>query len=152
MCAGPELLIASAVISAATSVAAGSAAKQAAEYETMQYREQAEMAKLEASNASLQRLEASERTRRANIAIASANGVLPNSSRSFLALQRHGEDVHLRDQALIKLGGRNRVNQLQGQANQSAGAGRVAYRSGFMKAGSTLIGGAYDYSELKDVE
>lgn len=152
MCTGAELLIASTVISAATSVAAGSASKQAAAYETQQYREQAEMAKLEASNASLQRLEESERVRRANIAIASANGVLPNSSRSFLAIQKHGEDVFLRDQALIKLGGRNRVSQLQGQANQTASAGRTAFRAGIMKAGTSLISGGMDYAELKDLE
>ena len=144
---GPELLIAAAVVSAATSVAAGSAAKQAAEFETQQYRDQAEFAKIEAKNASLQRLEQAEHLRRANIAIASGNGVLPYSSRSFLAIQKKAEDVHLRDQAFIKLGSKNRVSQMHSQANQSASAGRTALRTGIYKAGGTLIGGAYDYSD-----
>tara|TARA_R100000781_G_scaffold70045_1_gene44027 strand:- start:269 stop:724 length:456 start_codon:yes stop_codon:yes gene_type:complete len=150
---GPELLIiASAAASAVSTVSAGQAQKEASKFEAEQIREQAQMAKLQAANEGLKLLEEHERVRRANIAIAAGNGVLPIQSRSFQAIQKKGKDVFLRDQALIRLGGRSRVNQLQGTANQVAKAGQQAFTSSIINAGGTLIGGGMDLKELKDLD
>jgi hypothetical protein len=143
------LLIAAAAASAAATVSAGQAQKEAGKFEAQQIREQAQMAKLQASNEGLKLLEEHEQVRRANIAIAAGNGVLPTQSRSFKAIQKRGKDVFLRDQALIKLGGKSRVNQLQGTANQVAKAGQQAFTTSIIKAGGTLIGAGQDIQELR---
>lgn len=146
------LTAASAAASAYTTVSAGRAKKEAAIFEAEQLRENAEMAKLDAANANLKRLEEFDQIRRTNIAISAANGALPRSSRSFLAIQQRGKDVFLRDKALITLGGKNRVSQLQGSANQTLDTGRQAFRSSIIKAGGTLISGGMDIQEIKDRE
>lgn len=154
MCTGIEtaLVVATAVGSAAAEYSAGRASAQAAQFEAQQYRDQAELAKIEASNAAVQRMEEANRVRRANIARAAAAGILPTRSASFMNIQKTDDLLADRDLRLIRLGGRSRVAQLTGQGNQSASAGRSAFRTGVIRAGGSLISGYQDYRNLKEGE
>jgi hypothetical protein len=144
------LLIASIAATAVSQVQAGRAASTAANFESAQYAEQAEMAKIEAANAALQRSEEADRLRRSNIAVASARGILPFGSASFTNMLRRDDELAARDNRLINLGGSQRVSALQGQSSQLRGVAKSSLKAGYLSAGATLIGGAYDYKKAKD--
>ena len=144
------LLIAVAAASAGSAVMGGRAASQAAKFESAQYAEQAEFAKIEAANAALQRTEEADRVRRSNIAAASASGILPFGSASFTNLLARDDELAQRDVGLIKLGGRQRTSALSGQSSQMSSVARSSARAGYLKAGASLIGGGYEYYKVKE--
>jgi len=140
MCTGMEVaLVAAAAASAVSTVQGGRAAAAASEFEAQELETQKELSKLQTSDSIIKRREDAERLRRAQIARAAANGILPFRSASFAALLSEDARIAERDVRQMQLTGGHRTASFGAQASQSRIAGKQAIKSSVVSAGTSLI-------------
>jgi len=162
MCGPPALAIAAAVVSAAGSVMGGIQAKQQGNYEAKVAESNARMANEQARDAidrgKIQQQQHDREvadTRGAQTAALAAGGV----DTSFGSARSLAEDTSMigaEDTAAIS---RNTYNEVRGfdinaanyrsQAQASRMKGKAGFTKSLFDAGSTLLGGASQYSKLK---
>jgi len=142
-------MLASTAVSAVSSIQAGRYAKAAAEAEAQQYKEQQEMAKIQALEDAAAREAEMNRINSANLALAASKGYEPWESASFLALREENIEESQWDIAGVRLMGLANVRKYGLGAFESKMSGKAAMWSAYGQAGSTMLGG---YSKWKQAQ
>lgn len=145
---GTEVLIASLVVSAGTAVYTGIQAQGQAEIMEAQYREQQDLAKLQAIQEANDRRERLRMILASQAAVAASSGIQLDASRSFLAAKAAEIEAADRDVRNIQIFGASQSRQLGIAAEGAAASGRASMFGGFLKAGGSLLSGAADFSKI----
>jgi len=152
--------VASMILSGVQTLAAGAAARNAAEMDALTARQRAEELRLEGETAQLQaQIEARQRIEE-NRALLSANIARsktdPYSSPSWLALKDYNDDQTEQDVRLIMFSGSQKQSgallSSRGQvisANASIRRGKAEFRSSLLGAGSKFIEAGVRYKQLE---
>ena len=140
--AAAVLAVVGAVVGAIGAMKQGEFAAAAAEREAIQHEEQARLAKMEAAQEEVIRLEEARKTRTSNVAQAAALGFDPTQSRSFGKIQSEVERIADRDIENIQLRGllRHRTEILNADASRTEG--KAAKTGAAYSALGSLLKGA----------
>lgn len=142
-------IIASTAVSAVSSIQAGRYAAAAAEAEAQQYKEQQEMAKIQALEDAAAREAEMNRINASNIALAAAKGYEPWESASFLALREENIEESQWDIAGVRLMGLANVRKFGLGAFGSRMSGKGAKWQSYGNLASTMLGGYSKYQAVQ---
>lgn len=139
--------VASAGVSAYSSIQAGKASYQAAEFERAQYEEQSKVAEVQALDEEADRKRRLNQVLSSNMAAAAAMGV-STEGRSFLAIQEESEAEANRDIGRIRLNAKSDKYRNSLAAQQAKMSGKAAMKSGYTGAATSLLSGGVQAGQM----
>jgi hypothetical protein len=141
---GTEIAIVGLIISAGAAVYQGVQAKGQAEIMEAGYREQQDIAKLQAIQEANDRRERLRMILASQAAVAASSGIQLDASRSFLAAKKAEIESADRDVRNIQLFGASQQRQFGIAAKGASASGKASLYGGFLSAGGSLLSGGVD--------
>lgn len=138
------LLVASTAMSAASAVQQGRNAKAQAEFQAAQYKEQQDIAKIQALDEEVEASRRFDRAQEAAIVSRAAAG-LGSDGKSFEAFMRDQTNQFTKELANIRLMSRTTMRKFDLAIGQEKAGGKAAMQAGYAGAMKSVLSGAQAY-------